>query len=73
MGGSKSPETNGAANLLVLCGSGTTGCHGIVESNREDAMQSGLILRQSQTPSEVAVLINGGWFMLDNDGNKTPA
>lgn len=33
MGGTRHPLINGPANLLTLCGSGTTGCHGWVESH----------------------------------------
>lgn len=36
MGGSRLAETHTLDNLLLLCGSGTTGCHGWVE-NRERA------------------------------------
>jgi hypothetical protein len=36
MGGSRNESTYiKPANLIVLCGSGTTGCHGWVESNRD--------------------------------------
>ena len=33
-----------AANGVVLCGSGTTGCHGWVESNRAEAVAAGFIV-----------------------------
>ena len=35
MGGAKTPDIHSAANQVLLCGSGTTGCHGEIESNRE--------------------------------------
>ena len=33
-----------AANCLILCGSGTTGCHGWVEKNRALALEMGLLI-----------------------------
>jgi hypothetical protein len=35
-GGSYLVESNGLDNLLVLCGTGTTGCHGWVEVQERD-------------------------------------
>ena len=32
------------ANCLVLCGSGTTGCHGWVEKNRRVSVEMGLLI-----------------------------
>jgi hypothetical protein len=57
MGGTNRPETNGAANLLLLCGSGTTGCHGLIEAGRAMAHESGQLLWQTQDPAEVPVWI----------------
>lgn len=57
MGGSRRPELNTAANLVVLCGSGTTGCHGRVESNRVQAYADGLLLHDGQDPAVVPVLL----------------
>lgn len=44
MGGSNSMDINIFPNLIVLCGTGTTGCHGWVEANREEAYRDGLLL-----------------------------
>lgn len=57
MGGSRRPELNTAANLLVVCGSGTTGCHGRIESNRERAHEDGLLLHDGESPERVPVMI----------------
>ena len=70
-GGTKRPETNQPANLLLLCGSGTTGDHGFYESHRELAFEHGVLVRQNQDPSEVPVLYRGAWVLLDNDGSVT--
>lgn len=44
MGGSNSLDINIFPNLIVLCGTGTTGCHGWVESHREQAYEEGLLI-----------------------------
>lgn len=67
MGGSLRPETNLPANLIFLCGSGTTGCHGEVESKREDAYAAGFLVRQGARPSSVPVLTHRGWRLLADD------
>lgn len=55
MGGSRDPEVTGPTNGVVLCGSGTTGCHGWVESNRVDARRLGFLVAQWQDPELVPV------------------
>lgn len=68
MGGSRKADTNMPANLILLCGSGTQGCHGWVESNRETARSLGLILHQGSVPDAVPVTLRYGTVMLDNEG-----
>lgn len=68
MGGSKRPSTNSPANLLTLCGTGTTGCHGYIESHREQALEAGYLLTQQQHPDQEAVFTHRGWMLLDDDG-----
>lgn len=68
-GGSRRPDTNQAANCLLLCGE----CHAYVESNRTEALASGWLISQHRkgvTPCEVPVQLHDGWFLLDNVGNK---
>lgn len=73
MGGTKRPELNQPANLLVLCGSGTYGCHGRAESYRAWAIERGIILYTRDIPEEMPYVdLYGRWWMLDNQGNKTP-
>lgn len=73
MGGSRRPETNLPGNLLVLCGSGTTGCHGWTETHRDEALSMGLLVSQFVTdPDQVPVQTYCGWFVFDNEGGKTP-
>lgn len=40
-GGTSLPDTNQPPNLILLDGSGTTGCHGWVEHNRTAALAAG--------------------------------
>lgn len=55
MGGSGDPAVNSAVNLLLLCGTGTTGCHGMVESQRALAVTHGWIVPRPTDPATVPV------------------
>lgn len=68
MGGTKRPESNLPANLLVLCGSGTQGCHGWVTQNPDLARERGYVVRQHADPEQVPVVAHGAWVFLRNDG-----
>lgn len=69
MGGTVRPESNQPANLLVLCGSATTpgSCHQWIESRRSEAFEDGLLIRQTDDPSQVPVLLERGWVLLTDD------
>lgn len=75
MGGSRDPRLNMPPNLILLCGSGTTGCHGEVESHRADARAAGYLLWRSQNPTEVPVTV-AVWpgatirYLLDDWGGR---
>lgn len=56
MSGSRNPLVSAASNALTLCGSGTTGCHGAVESDRDSARQRGYLVPQWRDPADVPVL-----------------
>ena len=73
MGGTSDPAVNGAANLVYLCGSGTTGCHGEMESQRNVAYLAGLLLRSGQDPASEPVKLCYGWVYLTPEGTKVPA
>lgn len=57
MGGTSRPDVNAAYALLLLCGTGTTGCHGYVESNRQEAYAMGWLLHDGQNPADVPVVV----------------
>jgi hypothetical protein len=71
MGGTKRPESNLPANLLTLCGTGTTGCHGWVESHRTSATADGLLISQHADPELIPVHTYRGKVLLSNDGMLT--
>lgn len=59
----------GAADGLVLCGSGTSGCHGWVEQHREESRTYGWLVPAGGGPTEnVAVLYQGYWAYLMESG-----
>ncbi|TDC25938.1 hypothetical protein E1211_30500, partial [Micromonospora sp. 15K316] len=49
------PDTNRPQNLILLCGSATTGCHGWVESYRSAARDGGWAIRQTEDPAAMPV------------------
>jgi hypothetical protein len=52
MGGTSDPEINSPVMLIVLCGTGTTGCHGDVEHFRKaDDGLKGYRLETGQDPA----------------------
>ncbi len=63
-GGSKAADTNTAANCLLLC----VPCHAWVESNREEALHFGYLVRQGHNPAEVPVWIGWRWVYLTETG-----
>jgi hypothetical protein len=70
MGGSKSSEANSPMNLLLLCGSGVTGCHGYFESNRTEGYEKKVLLRQSDEMSPYFTDKKGVEWMLDENYGK---
>lgn len=72
MGGSRDAGSAALSNLLTLCGTGTTGCHGWIESHREEAVREGWIVPHGIVrPADVPVRINGYWWMLSDTGTKS--
>lgn len=69
MGGTKTKDV--ASVLIFLCGSGTTGCHGWVESHRSEAYETGMLVRRGSDPSYVPIVnLYGSSYYLTNDGAK---
>lgn len=60
---------HGPANLVRLCGSGTTGCHGWVHGHPAEAERLGLIVPGWLDPRDVPVRDwRGDWLWLLDDG-----
>lgn len=70
MGGVRNRRLDIPSNMVVLCGTGTTGCHGWLEHHRQDATRDGwLISKMSRDdPAEVPVRTYRGWVLLDDEG-----
>lgn len=48
-------EMHSSSNLITLCGSGTTGCHGWVHENVKEAERLGLIVSGFARPESIPV------------------
>lgn len=69
MGGSNDPAVHAHENLIVLCGTGTTGCHGRAEREREWAREMGYAVAQWQNPADVPVYtFSFDWALPTEDG-----
>lgn len=72
MGGTLRPDTNSPQDLALMCGSATTGCHGHVESHREEAKRHGWAIEQTEDPLLKPVQHSlHGWVFLTTDGGWT--
>ena len=74
-GGTKRPWIDAPANLIMLDGSGTTGCHGWVESHRDHALADGLLLRSNGRALATEIPIRHaihGLVLLTDDGGFEP-
>ena len=62
-----------ASNGLAGCGSGTTGCHGWCHANPAAARERGWMLRRTEDPAAVPVLLpTGVRVLLDDVGDYLP-
>lgn len=74
MGGTSDPRVASIANALTVCGSGTTGCHGLIERDREEALRLGLLIptnATTETFAPAAVWVrrqDKTWWLLTESG-----
>jgi hypothetical protein len=69
MGGTRRADAHSVQNLLVLCRSGTTGCHGRIESYRAQALAAGLLLTSTEDPAACPVMLHRlAWVYLTAEG-----
>lgn len=64
MGGSRRKDTNLPANGLSVC----VPCHCAIESDRDEALRHGWLVRQGRDPKLVPVFRRGQWVRLNNEG-----
>lgn len=63
---------HGPSNIVELCGSGTTGCHGWVHQHVREAERLGLIVPLGRDPRTTPVRDwRGDWLRLNQDGTAT--
>lgn len=74
MGGTRNDWVNLPGALNLLCGSGVTGCHGHIETHREEAYAAGWLVRRHGTvkPSQIAVqhALHGLVYLTDDGGTQ---
>lgn len=69
MGGGRREDTNNPVNLVAICGSATTACHGWVESHPDESRAYGWRVDQGQNPAETPILHwQYGFVLLTEDG-----
>lgn len=74
MGGSRQHATDQPPNLLLVCGTGTTECHGWIEAHPAQAAARGFRIAAAADPERIPYEGPTGlaWY-LTPDAGKTPA
>jgi hypothetical protein len=56
-------------NIVLVCGSGTTGCHGWIEHNPDRAGRDGWHVRPWEDPEDIPIKLHRSeWYVLTPDG-----
>lgn len=76
-GGSSDPAINRPSNLLLVCGTGTTGCHGALTDNAQRlvALDAGWIVLINTSDDPIDVPVHHavhGLVYLDDEGGWSP-
>lgn len=75
-GGSSDPAINAPSNLLTVCGTGTTGCHGWIGSSPAEALEHGYVVslnsREAATDVPVVHAVHGVVYLLDDGTLRLP-
>ena len=71
--GRSGPNADCPSNLVTLCGTGTTGCHGYIESHRAESYDQGWLVRRlgADVPAEVPITGGDLAVFLKPDGTVT--
>lgn len=70
MGGTRDARSSDPRNLVLLCGTGTTGCHGWIESHRSAALDTGCLIRSYDELSRPLITRYGTRIVLTADGGR---
>lgn len=66
-----STEVHTVSNLMLLCGSGTTGCHGWVHAHPAEAYDLGFLVHSYDKPKDIPYRdYNGDWVKLTTSGTR---
>lgn len=68
MGGTSNPAVHTVANIILLCGTGTTKCHGWVHAHPLEAKDNGWSVPSTANPEGWPVLYRLRWRLLSVDG-----
>lgn len=60
MGGTRRPDVHSLAALLLVCGDGTSGCHGWIEQHRAAATDRGLLVPMGINPTDWPLTLASG-------------
>lgn len=64
-------EVHNPENVIMLCGSGTTGCHGWVHSNPRESYRLGWMVRSWDRPEKAPCLyVDTLYYLLDSEANR---
>lgn len=63
-GGSRRDDTNTASNGVAVCPLD----HARIESRRAESLSTGWLVRQTQSPALVPILLGGRFVLLSDDG-----
>lgn len=61
------------SNLLMLCGSGTTGCHGFITRHPKTASLHGWTVWSYEDPATKPVSLSPQRVLLDDEGGVVPS
>jgi hypothetical protein len=64
MGGTSNPAVNSFPSLVLMCGTGTTGCHGLAEQRDPEMHSRGFWLKRGEDPERVPVMIAGPGYLI---------
>lgn len=65
------PDADRVENIVILCGTGTTGCHGWCHSHDREARATGWVVSSWDKPAERPLItLDQRMIMLTEDGGK---